>query len=258
MFLFTSFTANIVALLQSTTNVYTTITDLQKKSIEIGVHDTPFNRHHFAAQTEPIRKKLYDTRIDPVNGKETFMNLTHGISRVRQGMFAFHVATEQGYDEVERTFFENEKCNLVEINYLGNVDTWTVIQKHSPYKEILKVGWVCWNHIYKFGDFFHFFFVTLPLSIMKIREHGVQTRERARIYRTRPKCEFSDGKNFGSVRVIDCYAAVLMFAYGLLLSFFIFCCEVFMRSKYSKMFPFVTTYKEKVTKLFPTTDDLEK
>lgn len=67
------------------------------------------------------------------------MNLTYGISRVREGMFAFHVANIQGYVEVERTFLENEKCGLVEIPYLGNDDTWTAIQKNSPYKEILKV-----------------------------------------------------------------------------------------------------------------------
>lgn len=139
MFLFTSFTANIVALLQSTANVFETISDLQNPTIELGVHDTPFNRISFAAQTEPIRKQLYETRI---LSADAFMNLTHGISRMRQGMFAFHVATELGYDEVERTFLENEKCALVEINYLGDVDTWTVIQKHSPYKEILKVRYV--------------------------------------------------------------------------------------------------------------------
>lgn len=115
LFLFTSFTANIVALLQSTTNAFQTISDLQNPTIEIGVHDTPFNRLQFAAQTEPTRKRLYETRIDPANGADVFMNLTFGISRMRQGMFAFHVATEQGYDEVERTFLENEKCALVKL-----------------------------------------------------------------------------------------------------------------------------------------------
>lgn len=67
------------------------------------------------------------------------MNVSYGISRVREGMFAFHVATGYGYDEMERTFLENEKCGLVEIPYLGVADTWTAIQKRSSYKEILKV-----------------------------------------------------------------------------------------------------------------------
>lgn len=92
-----------------------------------------------AIQTEPSRKQLYETRVAPPNEPDAFMNVSHGISRVREGMFAFHVATGQGYDEVERTFSENEKCGLVEISFLGTDDTWTAIQKQSPYKEILKV-----------------------------------------------------------------------------------------------------------------------
>lgn len=139
MFIYTSFTANIVALLQSTTKSIRTIGDLQNPAIGIGVHDTPFNRYYFAVQTEPSRKTLYETKVTPTNGPHAYMNLSHGISQVRDGMFAFHVSTGQGYDEIERTFFENEKCGLVEIKFLGNVDTWSVIRKQSPYKEILKV-----------------------------------------------------------------------------------------------------------------------
>lgn len=140
LFIFTSFTANIVALLQSTTKSIRSISDLQNPAIGVGVHDTPFNRYYFAVQTEPSRKLLYETKVAPPN--DGYMNLSYGISRMREGMFAFHVSTGQGYDEVERTFFENEKCGLVEIPFLGPVDTWTVIQKQSPYREILKVKWV--------------------------------------------------------------------------------------------------------------------
>lgn len=82
---------------------------------------------------------LYETKIAPKNGPNAFMNVSYGISRVREGMFAFHTGTGYGYAEIERTFLENEKCGLVEVPYLGTADTWTVIQKKSPYKEILKV-----------------------------------------------------------------------------------------------------------------------
>lgn len=59
---------------------------------------------------------------------------------------------------------------------------------------------------------------------MKIREHGIQSRERARVYVNKPQCG-SDGKSFGSVRLLDCYAALLIFVYGLGASFLIFCLE---------------------------------
>lgn len=139
LFIYTSFTANIVAILQSTTKSIRTVADLQNPSIELGVHDTPYNRHYFKIETEPIRKRLYDTKISPSNGPSAFMNKTEGINRLRQGMFAFHIENSPGYREIEATFFEKEKCGLVEIKVFENVEPWCVIQKHSPYKEILKI-----------------------------------------------------------------------------------------------------------------------
>lgn len=139
LFIYTSFTANIVALLQSTTNKFKTLADLQHPSIELGVHNTSFNHHYFRIATEPIRKSLYETKVAPPDKPDNFMNLTHGISLLRRGMFAFHMETGTGYTEVENTFFENEKCGLVEIYFIEVTDPWFVIQKHSPYKEILKV-----------------------------------------------------------------------------------------------------------------------
>lgn len=65
---------------------------------------------------------------------------------------------------------------------------------------------------------------------MKIREHGIQSRERLRIYKMRPKCD-SEGKNFGSVRLIDCYAALLILVYGFFISLFTFCVEKMLKSK---------------------------
>lgn len=124
-----------MALLQSTTKSIRTIDDLQNPSIEIGIQDTPYSRHFFKVETEPSRKRLYDSKIGP----NSFMNRTEGINRMRKGMFAFHIETSQGYREVERTFFENEKCGLVEIKFIGDTNAWCAIQKRSPYKEILKV-----------------------------------------------------------------------------------------------------------------------
>lgn len=78
---------------------------------------------------------------------------------------------------------------------------------------------------------FRFMFYHFQInSIMKIRENGIQSRERSRIYKMRPKCD-SDGKNFGSVRLIDCYAAMLILVYGFVASFMMFCVETFFKSK---------------------------
>lgn len=55
-------------------------------------------------------------------------------------------------------------------------------------------------------------------STFKIHEHGIQQRELNRIYSKHPKCN-SNGQSFGSVRLIDCYAAILVLCYGFLFSF---------------------------------------
>lgn len=127
-----------MALLQSTTKSIRTISDLQNPAIEIGVHDTSYNRYYFKIENEPIRKRFYETKVVPPDGPDAFMNMTYGINRIREGMFAFHAATSQAYEVIEDTFFENEKCGIVEIKFFIMADTWAVVQKHSPYKEILK------------------------------------------------------------------------------------------------------------------------
>lgn len=128
-----------MALLQSTTKSIRTISDLQNPAIGIGVQDTLYNRHYFSIENEPSRKLLYQTRIVPPGQSDAFMSIPRGMSLVRQGMFAFHVETSQGYKEMEETFLEHEKCGLVEIKFYSMADTYCVIQKHSPYKEILKI-----------------------------------------------------------------------------------------------------------------------
>lgn len=36
------------------------------------------------------------------------MNKTHGISRLKEGMFDFHIEASPAYREIEATFFEKE------------------------------------------------------------------------------------------------------------------------------------------------------
>lgn len=69
---------------------------------------------------------------------------------------------------------------------------------------------------------------------MKIREHGIQTREKLRAYAERPQCS-SDGKNFGSVRWIDCYSALVILGYGFLISLLIFVAEITLQLKLRKI-----------------------
>lgn len=85
--------------------------------MEMAVDDTPYSRHYFATATETIRKKIYETKIasqTPPN----FLNISYGISQMRKGLYAFHTELVTGYKFVKDTFFEHEKCGLLEISYL--------------------------------------------------------------------------------------------------------------------------------------------
>lgn len=48
LFLYTSYSANIVALLQSTSDQIRTLSDLLNSKLELGVEDTPYNRYFFS------------------------------------------------------------------------------------------------------------------------------------------------------------------------------------------------------------------
>lgn len=137
--IFTSFIANIVVLFQSTSKSIRSVSDLMNPKIGIGVEDAPYSRYYFPQENEPSKRALFTTRIEPPNGPNAYMNITYGIERVREGMFAFHTFADHAYYQIKRTFLEHEKCGMIEINFFRLGAVWYVIQKHSPYKEILKI-----------------------------------------------------------------------------------------------------------------------
>lgn len=59
MFLYTSYAANIVALLQSPSTKIKTLKDLYESRLDIGVDDTVFNRYFFAVSIFSPKQKLY-------------------------------------------------------------------------------------------------------------------------------------------------------------------------------------------------------
>lgn len=84
LFIYTSYTANIVALLQSTTKSIKTLDDLLHSEMSFAVQDTPYNRHFFPIMKGPTRVAIYQTKIAPQNEPPRFYNLTYGIDLLRQ------------------------------------------------------------------------------------------------------------------------------------------------------------------------------
>lgn len=115
LFIYTAYTANIISLLQSSSNAINTLDDLYHSSMEFGIEDTPYHRHWFPAQTEKTRKAIYRDKIAPPNQPPHYMNLSYGMSRLRQGLFTFHVEASTGY-------------NLIEVANQSVVLVWSFVQ----------------------------------------------------------------------------------------------------------------------------------
>lgn len=121
---------------------------------------------HFQHAEESIRKKIYNEKVLKKNGNDNFMSLEEGVQRIRKGLFAFHMERALGYKLMSETFFEDEKCGIIEIAYLqgtlfiahysitcnGQVTVyfftvscivtspWYAIRKNSSFQELFKIG----------------------------------------------------------------------------------------------------------------------
>nr|APC94259.1 ionotropic receptor 6 [Pyrrhalta maculicollis] len=206
MFLYTSYSANIVALLQSTSTSIQTLEDLLKSRLKIGVFDTIYNRHFFPRANDPIRRAIYEQKVAPPGQKPNFLPLDEGVRKIREGLFAFHMETGVGYKVVGEIFQEHEKCGLQEISYFVFTDPHIAIQKNSSYRKLLKIGF------------------------RKIWESGIQPREVNLIYTKKPMCT-SRSSSFINVGMVDCYSAAVVLVVGLISSLLIWIVEIIIHNR---------------------------
>ncbi|KYB29515.1 hypothetical protein TcasGA2_TC032001 [Tribolium castaneum] len=206
MFLYTSYSANIVVLLQSTSANINTLQDLLNSKITLGVEDVVYSHHYFETQTEFTRKSIYEKKVAPKNQKSNFMTTEMGIEKMKDEFFAFHVETTAGYKQIMDTFQEHEKCGLIEIDYLNVLYPSITIRKNSPYKEIVKV------------------------NFRKIYESGIRHRQLNRIYYKKPHC-VGKGGSFKSVGIVDIYFSVEIFAIGCFMALWLLLLEVLFKKK---------------------------
>lgn len=77
MFLYTSYSANIVALLQSTTDTIKTAEDMLNSRISVGVEDIVYARHYFAVRVsfKVVCFVIKACRQLRIQSKENFMKL---------------------------------------------------------------------------------------------------------------------------------------------------------------------------------------
>ncbi|XP_075981198.1 ionotropic receptor 75a-like isoform X1 [Anticarsia gemmatalis] len=191
--LYAAYSANIVVLLRAPSSSVRSLPDLLNSPLKLGASDFEYNRYFFKKLNDPIRKAIYDKKIAPKGKKPNFYSMEDGVDRIRKGLFAFHMELNPGYRLIQETYHEDEKCDLVEIDYINEIDPWVPGQKRSPFKDLFKI------------------------NFLKIRESGVQANIHRRLTVARPRCS-GTVSTFSSVGITDMYPALLMTLYGMLLA----------------------------------------
>nr|XP_012151217.1 PREDICTED: glutamate receptor ionotropic, delta-1-like [Megachile rotundata] len=204
--LYTSYTANIVALLQSTTDSIKTLADLLHSPLKCGVYDVVYNRYYLKTFQDPIRMALVEQKIEQKGKNDSWMSMEEGVRRIKNELFAFHGEMGSIYDLMEQTYQEDEKCGITEINLLNVNDPLFVIQRRSPYKEIV------------------------TNAALLLREAGLTYREESRLYTTKPKCHGQT--NVISIGFTECYFAFLAMGYGTLFSLIVLAAEFLWHRRY--------------------------
>lgn len=91
LFVFTAYSAKIVAILQTPSNALQTIDDLVRSPMTIGVQDTTYKTVYFLESPEKSTQQLYRHKILP-QGELAYHSVVAGIARVRTGFFAFQAS----------------------------------------------------------------------------------------------------------------------------------------------------------------------
>lgn len=81
-----------------------------------------------------------EQKIESKGHKSNWIDLEEGVRRIRNEPFAFYGARSHIYEIIQHTYQEEEKCGLTEIDYMNAIYPLLVIQKQSPYFEIIKNG----------------------------------------------------------------------------------------------------------------------
>ncbi|XP_028169804.1 ionotropic receptor 75a-like isoform X1 [Ostrinia furnacalis] len=190
LFAFTSYSAKIVAILQTPSDAIRTIDDLSRSPMTLGVQETTYKRVYFAESEDPATQRLYRRKLLPL-GERAYLSVVDGVARLRSGLFAFQVEESSGYDIISKTFTESEKCGLKLIQAFKLPMVAVPIRKHSGYRELFAVR-LRWQ-----------------------REVGLIERSRRIWLAARARCDAA-GAGFISVRLSDVLPAVQVLLYGTL------------------------------------------
>uniref|UniRef100_A0A182QI09 Ionotropic glutamate receptor C-terminal domain-containing protein n=1 Tax=Anopheles farauti TaxID=69004 RepID=A0A182QI09_9DIPT len=136
-FILTSYSASIVALLQSPSGAIRTVADLVRSPLQAGVMDTSYGRVYYQEAQDPAVQELYRKKIKP-HGERAFIEPNEGIARVKQEMYAYEAEVNAAYKVIKETFAPEEVCKLQELEAIKLPPFGIPIRKGSKYRELIR------------------------------------------------------------------------------------------------------------------------
>lgn len=138
LFVFISYSANILVLLQSPSHSIKNIDDLIASPVKLGLQDARYARFNFQYENISILKRVYRTKIKPYGESGWIYDTVKGVERVRTELFAYQLESATAYKLIGETFTDDEKCSLTEITILRVPRLTATVARNSPYKELFR------------------------------------------------------------------------------------------------------------------------
>ncbi|GAB0100817.1 Ionotropic glutamate receptor [Sergentomyia squamirostris] len=200
LFLFSSYSANIVALLQSPSNALKTISDVTHSNLKVLIQKNEYNLVLYKETTDPEVITLYQKKLQPF-GESIFVMPEEGVKKVKTGRYAYQVESHTAYKIISDTYTESEKCGLKAIESVKLPRISIPIVKNSSYRSIFRER-LSWQ-----------------------REVGLYDSTFRRWVNQKFKCEGNVGE-FRSVGIQECRHAFFIVAFGIGFSVVILIFEV--------------------------------
>lgn len=134
----TSYSASIVALLQSPSTLIKSLDDLIASPLKVLVHEAGYTRFIILRYNDSSIRKLYQTKVRDRGTDAWIYDPFAGIERMRTELLAFQVDSPSAYKAIGRTFTESEKCSLSEIQMITLPMTTVLVERNSGYKELIR------------------------------------------------------------------------------------------------------------------------
>lgn len=136
--LFTSYSASIVALLQSPSHAIKTVEDLISSPLKMSIQEAGYNRYYYLENNDTLMTKVYEKKVKPQGAAGWIYNPYEGVDRIRNELFAYQVETKAAYKAIGQTFTESEKCTLSELQLVQLPMTTVTVERNFGYKELFR------------------------------------------------------------------------------------------------------------------------